>query len=142
MAKSEAEKRYSSSDIPDFSTYPSTPPQIPREMAIGAKYSRTDSELEERARKIGWALGQLVNKLDDVRKQAQDRINYKQQEDAQDRIDIARQKAQQKFSDARTKAAELRRRAINDYPVQVILAAGVVGFLAGAGLRLWRENRG
>src|SRR5437879_9278002 len=103
------ESRYSSSDTPEFSTYPDSPPQIPREMAIGAKYSRADSDLEERARKIGWALGQLVNKLDDVKRQTQDRLND-EQEDAQDRIDIAKQKAQQKFSDARIKAAQLRRR--------------------------------
>ena len=135
------ESRYSSSDTPEFSTYPDSPPQMPREMAMGAKYSRTDSDLEERARKIGWALGQLVNRLDDVRTRAQERLNY-EQEDAQDRIDIAKQKAQEKFNDARQRAAHLRRRAINDYPVQVILAAGVIGFLAGAGIRVWRENRG
>jgi ElaB/YqjD/DUF883 family membrane-anchored ribosome-binding protein len=31
--------------------------------------------------------------------------------------------------------------ATRDYPLQVVLAAGVVGLLLGLGLRIWRANR-
>jgi ElaB/YqjD/DUF883 family membrane-anchored ribosome-binding protein len=31
---------------------------------------------------------------------------------------------------------------VREYPVQVVLTAGAVGFLLGVGLRIWRSNRG
>jgi ElaB/YqjD/DUF883 family membrane-anchored ribosome-binding protein len=144
--------KYSSSDVPDFATYPASPAEAAREIATGARYSHEDTDLEERARKIGWALGKLVNRLDEVKAQAREKINYipedakesieSAKEGAREKFSNAKQQAQQKFGEARYRASRLRRRAVNDYPLQLILAAGIGGILAGAGLRAWRESRG
>lgn len=76
-------------------------------------------------------------------------------ENAQRFADSAREKTYELGRQAREKTADLGRQArsgyfrarlranqtAREYPVQVVLAAGLVGFLIGVGLRMRRANR-
>ena len=154
--------RYTSSDVPEFATYPA-PTEQAQEFAIGAEYTSGNgaegsASLEEPARKIGAALGRLVNKLseftgptrekfDQLAEKAEDELAFAKQavtSSYEDFTQKMRDVTQQKFCAAKAQADQLRRRAIhtaNEYPERVILAAGIAGIVAGFGLRAWRENR-
>jgi ElaB/YqjD/DUF883 family membrane-anchored ribosome-binding protein len=151
----DSQGRYSSSDIPNFSTYPDTPelPERASESNYRAyAYGERHSVLTEPARKIGWMLGTMIARLEEIKHQAQQRIDDAQSmireksaetgESVGESLDDAKKTARQKLNEARYKAAALRRRAVQDYPLQVILGAGVAGILFGVGLRAWKENRG
>jgi ElaB/YqjD/DUF883 family membrane-anchored ribosome-binding protein len=155
-----AEPKYSSSDIPDFSTYPGGKPELPehgteshyRYARYGSDYDPRATALDHAARRIGWTLGRIVGTLEQFRADARERIHEAQEHlqeqadeatsEAKQTLSTAKKTARHKVEEARRTAAVLRRRAIQDYPIQVILAAGAFGVLAGAGIRTWRENRG
>jgi ElaB/YqjD/DUF883 family membrane-anchored ribosome-binding protein len=154
------EPKYSSSDVPEFSTYPAPDRELPERgsephqdtYARYGRYVRGQSTLDESARKIGWTIGRIMGTVEVIADRARERFSEAQeqfQEQLSDAPDEARRKlgdasnkAQRTLSDLRYNAARLRHRAVRDYPVQVILAAGAMGVLVGAGLRAWRENRG
>jgi len=151
----DAQPKYSSSDIPNFSNYPDQPelPEHASESHYRAyAFGDRRNALTEPARKIGWVLGTIVGTLEQIRYRAQERVNEAQSairektsgtgESIRESMDDAKLTARQKLNEARYKAADLRRRAVQDYPLQVILGAGVAGILVGAGLRAWKENRG
>ncbi|MCU1286366.1 MAG: hypothetical protein JWO13_2716 [Acidobacteriales bacterium] len=147
--------RYSSADIPNSSNYPDTPelPEHASESHYRAyAYGDRRTALTEPARKIGWVVGTIVGTLEQIRYRAKDGINEAQSvirqktsetgDSVSESLDDAKLTAQHKLNQARYKAADLQRRAVQDYPLQVILGAGVAGIVVGAGLRAWKENRG
>jgi ElaB/YqjD/DUF883 family membrane-anchored ribosome-binding protein len=162
-------RKYHSSDVPEYSSYPAEPDRpvvVVEEFAMVSEFDampEAANPYEERARKIGSALGRLVNGINEmvmpIRAQMHDKIERVEQQLGDD-VEIARQTAEQTFDDARRKVASVTRRGIheararalqvrrktvqtvNDYPVQTLAAAGVAGIIAGVGLRVWRENRG
>lgn len=127
------------------------------------------TELERRAAKVGTAAGQAVALLRDVRRrlrepgQARDdrlsELGAAAKTRTRARIDDLRREAAARAEEwlraAKEKTAELRRQARTgyeqararatqvgrDYPLHVVLVAGVAGFLLGAALRTWRANR-
>ena|SRR5437879_3550006 len=142
MPEPQSQGQYGSSDIPNLS-----------ESGYRAyAYGEGQSPLTEPARKIGWMLGTIIARLEEIKHQAQQRIDEaktivreKSSETGGtigESLDDAKQTTRQKLNEARFKAAQLRRRAVQDYPLQVILGAGVAGILVGVGLRAWKENRG
>lgn len=157
-----ADQKYSSSDVPDFSSYPASQPELPEHAspanygyARRAQYRRYDrgpTALDESARKLGWALGRIIGTVELIKDRVEERFKdaraeVREQmtevpEEARRSLENARVKAQRSLNNLRYNAVRMRHRAVQDYPVQVILAAGALGILAGAGLRMWRENRG
>jgi ElaB/YqjD/DUF883 family membrane-anchored ribosome-binding protein len=156
--------KYSSSDVPEFSTYPAPDHELPEHGTESReeyaryrrsqydRYARGQTALDESARKIGWTIGRIIGSVEEIADRARERFsdaqeNLKEQisdapDEARRKLDDASNRAQRKLNELRYNAARLRHRAVRDYPVQVILAAGAMGVLLGAGLRAWRENRG
>jgi hypothetical protein len=108
------------------------------------------NELEERARQIGTLAGKAVALL----RQAQEKLNDPEswnelRSTAKGRAEEIRHaaalRAQEWQRQARSGYEQARERARGvgrDYPLHVALAAGIVGFAIGAGIRIWRANRG
>jgi ElaB/YqjD/DUF883 family membrane-anchored ribosome-binding protein len=163
-------RKYHSSDVPEYSSYPAEPDRPVAEVVEFTVVSEFDalppappSPYEEHARNIGHALGRLANRLDElfspIRAQVEDKLGNIQERVADD-VEIARTAAQATYADtrrkvtdvarrgvyeARARAAEMRRKAsqtVEDYPVHTLAAVGVAGIAVGVGLRVWRENRG
>jgi len=162
-------RKYHSSDVPEYSSYPAEPDRpvvVVEEFAVVSDVDampESENPYEEQARKIGSALGRLVNRVNEmvapIRAQVHDKVEQVERQIGDD-VEIARQTAEQTFDDARRKVANVTRRGIfearapaaqvrrktvetvNDYPVQTLAVAGVAGIIAGVGLRVWRENRG
>lgn len=132
----------SSSDIPDFSTYPSSP----SDQLLSAHES--NAELDRVARKVGIALGEGAVVIRDLRERAMDRIQSLR--DSADELAMnARERAsdvaQESFDRLREESRAQIKRAkqfANARPLAVIAAAGIAGVLIGMGARAWRENRG
>jgi hypothetical protein len=162
----EPARKYSSSDVPEYSSYPAEPERGAVEVAEFSVVSEFDalpqaepSRFDEHGRKVGAALGRLVNKINDFTAMARSRAS-EEMEHVEDGVELAkeaversyedaarkfRQTARRAVCDARAKAGELRVMAsetIEEYPAQTLAAVGVAGLLVGAGLRAWRENRG
>ena len=57
---------------------------------------------------------------------------------AQEKTAEFRQQAQTEYKKVRARALQVGQ----DHPLQVVAAAGIVGFLIGAGLRIRRAHRG
>jgi hypothetical protein len=123
------------------------------------------TELEKRAAQVGKAAGTAVGVLRDARRRLGE-----QQEPGHDRLSALGAIARTRAWELRRKASEMaqdwRRAALEmtaemgrqaktgyegardrarqtgrDYPVHVVIAAGVAGFLMGAGLRMRRSHR-
>ena len=168
-----AEPLHQSSDVPEFDTYPSTPPVNESERLL----PKGRSALEQRAADLGTAVGKVVSIFRQARNSARnlpehpivERINDLAG-DARERVDniraaavegmqhaanVAREKTLELGRQVKEKTAGLGRQAksgyyrarlranqtVREYPVQVALAAGLVGFLIGIGLRIRRANR-
>ena len=131
-----------SSDIPDFSTYPSSPSdQLP-------SASESSVRLNEVAAQVGTRLGEGMVVVNSIRDQALGRIGALR-ESLADLYCAARDRsvdmAQEKLDMVRGQSQEQLRRAkqyAEARPLAVIAAAGVAGLLLGIGARAWRENRG
>jgi ElaB/YqjD/DUF883 family membrane-anchored ribosome-binding protein len=159
-------RKYSSSDIPEYSSYPAEPDRSGVEVIETTVISEFEAmpeagsnRYDEQGRKIGAALGRLANKINgitvDVRKRASQEL-----ERAEDEVALAKEAVERSYEDlayrfrrsarravcdARAKAGELRVMAaetVDEYPMETLAAAGVAGILVGVGLRAWRENRG
>ena len=188
-----AERLHRSSDVPNFDTYPASPPVNESEtlenrlLAEGRarlleegrlrEEGRQPSSLEQRAADLGAAAGKVVsivrrarvsvehlpghpvfNHLSGLAENARARAEYlaaKTGKRAQRLVQSAREKTADLGRQTREKTADLGRQArfgyyrarlranqtAREYPVHVVVAAGVVGFLIGVGLRIRRANR-
>jgi Sec-independent protein translocase protein TatA len=138
-------QRYSSSDVPEYASYPASPEEaIGRARVTELPSGEGDSNIESAARNIGSALGRAVNRVRETRDEVRNRVDeatYRLRSQAQEASRNYSELAQEKIDTARSSAQSFARRATTDYPVHVILAAAVAGVLIGAGLRIWRENR-
>lgn len=163
-------RKYRSSDVPEFSSYPAEPDRVTTEVMefnVVSEYdalpeSSPDSmphAYEEPARKVGSALGRLVRSINSAFASMRDGLN-EQYKKVEDDVTLARETAGQTYDDAtrkvqrvakqglfeaRTKAVALRRRAgetVEEYPLQTLAAVGVAGVAIGIGLRAWRNSRG
>jgi hypothetical protein len=162
-----SEARYSSSDFPNFDTYPSTAP-LPNVELKGAGIPR-QSDLEIRAARIGAALGQFVlllrnqkeaaaHKLSIVTEDATAVLNQKAdtvKARAEEAGQVVSNKAQDLWTEAERRAVLVRERAVlnlkraqlraheieRDYPERVAIGAGALGLAVGIGLRIWRASR-
>jgi ElaB/YqjD/DUF883 family membrane-anchored ribosome-binding protein len=123
--------------------------------------------LEKRAAQLGTVAGEAVALLRDVRTRLQAPGGSQDRDDrlgqlgaaARAKVDELRRQAAAHAEHwrqaAQEKAAELQRQAktryeqartrtkdvIRDYPVHVVVVAGVAGFLLGVAVRAWRANR-
>jgi ElaB/YqjD/DUF883 family membrane-anchored ribosome-binding protein len=148
-----------SSDIPNFDTYPASPPE--RLTPVNER-----STLEQRAAELGAAAGRIATVIRQVQERVADLPNYPISdrvndlaENVKSRADELRQRATSRTQEFAQVASEMSakigeqtregldrariraRVAVRDYPVHVALAAGAAGFLIGVGLRIRRANR-
>ncbi len=153
-----------SSDVPDFSTYPSSPrDQSPSNQSLGNQsFSIKDpiagghllsahdpsAVLHDVATEVGTRLGEGMNVVREARDRALDRVESLRESigglygSARDR---SSELAQEKFDLLRSESQVQLRRAkqyAEARPLAVIAVAGVAGLLLGAGVRAWRGNRG
>jgi len=155
--------RHSSSDEPSYDTYPAEPVR-----PESAAEQPRKGVLEEGAARVGAALGRTVSAIRKAQEQFSSSGN--DQENLSSRVTDIGEKLRERGSDlgretaaridelkdraadstARFRANAARRlreisrgtnRLIRERPVEMILAAGVIGLLAGIGLRIWRSNR-
>lgn len=156
-----AKPLHHSSDIPSFDTYPSGP-QVAEDTNRLLPEEAEASTLEHYGAQLGSAAGVAVVAL----RRAQEKVRSLASERRAKVTDIASARVQEVREEAATRAEELgrtlrertfelRRQARNgiyrarlraremqnDYPLQVVVAAGVAGLVIGAGLRIWRANR-
>jgi hypothetical protein len=121
----------------------------------------TGREWERRAVQLGTVAGKAVALVRRVRRQWQESGGQDQDalSKARKAADVLRREAaastEQWRQAAMKRSAELRRQAKagyersrdraqqvgRDYPVQVVLVAGIAGFVLGTGLRVWRSKR-
>lgn len=131
-----AERLHSSSSVPDFSTFPEEPaaaaPNLEATYATYRRYSEADFEnenaLSNAAARLGNALGNAVSRVRDAVWQARNRM---------------RSGAASGSESTRTAMRDWQARArqfAQDEPLKVILAAGALGLLIGAGIRMGRSN--
>jgi ElaB/YqjD/DUF883 family membrane-anchored ribosome-binding protein len=145
----------SSSDIPDFSTYPSAPsdhllsaPASTRVPVNANEENAIGERLHEVATQVGSSLGAGVNALRHARELAMERIQSLRE--SMDELyssvrDRSTDVAQNKFDELRAQSQVQMRRAkqyADEKPLAVIAAAGVAGLVLGIGARTWRNNRG
>lgn len=158
------EALYKSSDVPNFDAYPLDQPQYPPESG-----SSEGSVLIHRAEQIGTALGSAVSNLRKARKRLQElgdqtaqtavihmselagaaktkahefgqEVKMKASEFSDVVADKARQMGERTkhgYFRARQRANDISR----DYPIQTLVAVGLVAVLVGTGIRVWRANR-
>ncbi len=161
-----AESVYQSSDVPDFDTYPETPPPVKAASGLKPGSEGDRSALEKCAAALGAAAGKVVRILrrrtEDMRNQPQpdiagfvgEIVDYTKYQlgrvrdgataRAQEIEQLAREKATLVLRETRVglvRAGKTAQRVANDYPVQVALGAGAIGLLIGIGLRIRRANR-
>jgi ABC-type transporter Mla subunit MlaD len=172
-----AESLHNSSDVPNFDTYPATPPErqighTNTEPLTVERVSSGPSSLEQHAAELGAAAGKVVvmvrrtketmenlsqhamyDRISDLAESAVARADQLRQL-AENRTKELAQAAQAKAAElgrqAREKGEDLTRRAkegysrtrvrarqtAHDYPIHVAIAAGIVGFILGVGLRI------
>jgi hypothetical protein len=170
-------RKYSSSDVPEYSSYPAEPDRASAEVVEFTVISEFDAmpqeeisnPYEEPARRVGAALGRLVNSLQNIAGPVQSKVT-EQYERAEDGVTLAKEAAENAYEDAtrnighmyedarqkvsnvarqsvcqaRARANDLRRQAvrtIDEYPAHTLAAVGIAGIGIGIGLRAWRESR-
>jgi ElaB/YqjD/DUF883 family membrane-anchored ribosome-binding protein len=175
-----AERLHKSSDVPNYDTYPATPPvNDPATSPVNESerlLEKGKSPLEQRAADLGTAAGRVVSifrqartkveklpedsaeRISDLADGARQRVDHLRTaatESAQRLTHVAREKSAELGRQVREKTAELGRQAkigyyrarlranqtVREYPVQVALTAGLIGFLIGIALRIRRANR-
>ncbi len=77
-----------------------------------------------------------LTRIDELRRQAREHAE-KWRQAALERTAQLRRQARGRYEETRSRAQRVAR----DYPLHVVLAAGVAGFLLGAALRIWRAHR-
>jgi ElaB/YqjD/DUF883 family membrane-anchored ribosome-binding protein len=141
-----------SSDIPDFSTYPSSPgdqlPSSPRAMRVGADHQLPSDTLHDVATQVGGSIGSGMNVVREIADRAAERMQGLRE--SMDELyvsarDRTTEIAQAKFDEVRAQSQVQMRRAkqyAEAKPLHVIAAAGVAGLVLGFSARAWRSNRG
>lgn len=137
--------RTTTSDIPDFSTYPAAPSDHLLSAPPPPAYA---GSLQDVATQVGSTLGAGMNVFYDARERAIDRIDsLRSSLDAlycsmRDRAtEVTRAKLEQVKAGSRAQVVRAQHYA-EERPLAVIAAAGVAGILLGIGARAWRERRG
>jgi hypothetical protein len=159
-------RKYESSDVPEYSSYPAEPDRVVAEVVEFEVISEYDalpesipaSNYDEPARRIGAALGRLVNSLQKILQPVSSQVRQ-QYARVEDEVTLAKEAAEQAYEDttrkvgriarqsiseARARANGLRRKAVqtvDEYPVHTLAAIGIAGIGIGIGLRAWRESR-
>ena len=156
-----AKPLHHSSDLASFDTYPSGPELADDPNRLLPEQAES-SPLEEYGAQLGSAAGQAVLAL----RRAQKKVRDVAMEKKATVTDIASGRMQQIRDEAATRgeqwsnilrerASELRRQARNAIyrarlrarevkkqdPVHVVIGAGILGVVLGAGLRIWRASR-
>jgi ElaB/YqjD/DUF883 family membrane-anchored ribosome-binding protein len=154
------QRLYSSSDQPDFQTYPAPPDETARMEGVRARSKAPIVAEPESASAAGLERPRIDRFTSDAG--VKDRVTEKVAELKQKSTDIAERASEyasnlkdeamdagSRFADvarentrrAMNRSRELSRTAVNDYPLHVIAGAAIAGILLGIGLRAWRENR-
>jgi hypothetical protein len=151
------QRLYSSSDQPDFQTYPAPPdetarleglrersraPMVPQSASATGSERRIDRFISDAG--IKDRVSEKVTELKQTGAEIAERASGYATDLKEDALaagsrwaEITRDNAQRAIKRSR----ELSRTAMNDYPLHVIAGAAVAGILIGIGLRAWRENR-
>jgi ElaB/YqjD/DUF883 family membrane-anchored ribosome-binding protein len=128
-------------DSPNFDTYPAPTLSAQRALPEG---NLGDDRLNEAAEQIGSTVGRAVRNVRHLPEQLgelKDRFTVIRGRGKR----VAGKKAQEAKEAAVERVQRTRRRIdtlVNEYPVEVILAAAGAAFLLGVTLRIWRSNRG
>jgi len=93
-------------------------------------------QLEERARQVGAALGRTVAAFRNAGSTIK-RTASQATDTAASQIATAKEQIRSGYADTKTRVRIL----VRDYPLHVVLGAGLFGIVLGAGLRIWRGNR-
>jgi hypothetical protein len=133
-------RKYSSADVPEYSSYPAEPVTVEvKEFGVVSEYeampSADASGYDEQGRQIGAALGRLVNKINEVIEPMRSKVSQ-QAERLGDDADLAKAAAGRTYEDvtsrirgmaseavcqARARATDLKRKSeqtVNDYPMK------------------------
>jgi ElaB/YqjD/DUF883 family membrane-anchored ribosome-binding protein len=152
------QRLYSSSDQPDFETYPAAPDETARLEGVVARSNAP--VVPESASAAGFETRRLDRFTSDAG--IKDRVSESVSELKQRGAEIA-ERANEYASDLKEnvmaagsrwaevardntqraikRSRELSRTAVNDYPLHVIAGAAIAGILIGISLRAWREHR-
>jgi glycine zipper-containing protein DUF883 len=128
-----ADAKARSADLPNFDTYPATPPagrQLPREGV-------TDTPLAQSAEQLGSTLGRAVNLVRDLPGRIlsmKDRVGSR---DLSATAEEWKTNAQRRVADAQQRA----RRIVRENPLQALAVVAGVAFLLGVAIRIWRSDR-
>ena len=129
-----ADAKARSADIPNFDTYPATPPerQLPREGV-------TDTPLAQSAEQLGSTLGRAVNMVRDLPNRI---VSMKERatgggRDLSATAEEWKNNAQRRVADAQQRA----RRIVRENPLQALAVVAGIGFLLGVAIRIWRSDR-
>lgn len=156
-----AKPLHHSSDLASFDTYPSGP-ELADDPNRLLPENVESSPLEEYGAQLGSAAGQAVLALRRAQKRVRDIASEKKAtvtDIASGRMQQVREEAairgEQWSNTLRERVSELRRQARNaiyrarlrarevekQNPVHVVIGAGILGVVIGAGLRIWRASR-
>ena len=154
------QRLYSSSDQPDFQTYPAPPDETARLEGVRARSNAPIVSEPESASAAGFERPRIDRFTSDAG--MKDRLTEKVAGLKQKGADVAEraseyasnlkdnamdagsrwaEAARDNTRRAMNRSRELSRTAVNDYPLHVIAGAAIAGILLGIGLRAWRENR-
>lgn len=144
------QRLYSSSDVPDYSTFPENPRDVTRYEGVNAQ-SNAPVVVEVESVEVVSAEPQrtsgISEKVAEIKERGRDLMERAggYASDVKEDVTAAGarylQLIQENTRQLRRRTQEFSRTAVRDYPVQVILAAGLVGLLAGVTIRMWREHR-
>jgi ElaB/YqjD/DUF883 family membrane-anchored ribosome-binding protein len=133
------QRLYSSSDVPDYGTYPESPRDVT--VAEGILVASSAPYVDDPESSAGSGkVAELKQKASDMLDSAKSRASSLKEsaiESGSRYADMAKDNAR----NLTRKTREFSRTATRDYPIQVIAAAAVLGLIVGIGLRAWRENR-
>lgn len=137
--------RTTTSDIPDFSTYPAAPSD---HLLSAQGPEGSNARLNDVATEVGRRIGEAAAVVGGLRERAtarvqtlRDSVNELAGSVRERSADAAQEQFDRLRAESRVRIDQARRYAEAN-PLMIIAAAGVVGLILGAGARAWRENRG
>src|SRR5437868_3871898 len=118
-------RKYRSSDVPEFSNYPAEPDRTSAEVIEFSAISEFDampharaSRYEEQARKIGHALGRLVNGINGIISPIPSLVR-KQYQRAEDGVSLAKDATGHTYEDAAHKVRNIARQGVYEARARV-----------------------
>jgi hypothetical protein len=144
------QRLYSSSDVPDYNTFPENPRDVTRSEGVNAQSSApvvVEVETVEVVSAEPLGPSGLSGKVAEIKDRGRDLVERAGEYASDVKEDVTAagaryvQMVQENARQLRRRTQEFSRTAVRDYPVQVILAAGLLGLLAGVSIRMWRGNR-